>query len=144
LCVGFFPQEAAIPRKLARTIGITVDSRRQNLSEESLKVNVARLKDYQSRLILFPRRGGKKSNKAGDASPAEVAQAKKGEGIVSSLVAGLPITNAVTVEEVKIKDIKGDDAAYRKLRLARSDARFVGVREKRAKAKAEEAADKKK
>jgi large subunit ribosomal protein L13e len=33
---------------------------------------------------------------------------------------------------------------YRQLRDARSEARFVGVREKRAKAKAEESADKKK
>lgn len=39
---------------------------------------------------------------------------------------------------------KGEEAAYRRLRLARSDARNQGVREKRAKAKAEEAAAAKK
>lgn len=39
---------------------------------------------------------------------------------------------------------KGEEAAYRRLRLARSDARLQGVREKRAKAKAEEAAAAKK
>ena len=33
---------------------------------------------------------------------------------------------------------KGEESAYRRLRLARSDARLIGVREKRAKAKAEE------
>ena len=37
-----------------------------------------------------------------------------------------------------------EGGAYRKLREARSEARFVGVREKRAKAKAEEAESKKK
>lgn len=39
---------------------------------------------------------------------------------------------------------KGEEAAYRKLREARSEARLVGVREKRAKAKADEAAATKK
>ena len=34
---------------------------------------------------------------------------------------------------------EGTENAYRKLRDARSEARLVGVREKRAKAKAEEA-----
>lgn len=40
------------------------------------------------------------------------------------------------------KEIEG--GAYRKLRDARSEARLVGVREKRAKAKADEADSKKK
>lgn len=57
---------------------------------------------------------------------------------------GIPIVNEAKVEEVKVKDVKGEENAYRTLRLARSDARFVGVREKRAKLKAEEAEAKKK
>jgi large subunit ribosomal protein L13e len=39
---------------------------------------------------------------------------------------------------------KGEEAAYRRLREARSEKRLVGVREKRAKAKAEEATTAKK
>jgi large subunit ribosomal protein L13e len=39
---------------------------------------------------------------------------------------------------------KGEEGAYVKLRRARSDARYVGVREKRAKAKAEAEDSKKK
>ncbi len=39
---------------------------------------------------------------------------------------------------------EGEEGAYRRLRDARSEARLVGVREKRAKAKAEEAAATKK
>jgi large subunit ribosomal protein L13e len=133
---------AGIPRKLARTIGITVDPRRQNLSEESLKANVARLKEYQSRLILFPRRIGK--HKKSDASAEDVKKAKSGEKVLERVALGIPIVNEPVIDEAKIKDVKGEDAAYRKLRLARSDARLVGVREKRAKAKAEEAESKKK
>lgn len=37
-----------------------------------------------------------------------------------------------------MSDYPSTDKAYRKLRDARSEARLVGVREKRAKAKAEE------
>lgn len=48
-------KEAGIGRKEARTIGITVDHRRRNLSEEGKKLNVERLKAYQTRLIVFPR-----------------------------------------------------------------------------------------
>lgn len=49
------------------------------------------------------------------------------------------------VSEISTSDMpEGEKAAYRKLRDARSDARLVGVREKRAKAKAEESAAAKK
>jgi large subunit ribosomal protein L13e len=64
------------------------------------------------------------------------------------LGAVLPIRNEAlenAVTEVSRSDLpKGEENAFRKLRLARSDARLVGVREKRAKAKAEEADSKKK
>ena len=68
-------QEAGIPRKLAPTVGIAVDPRRQNLSEESLKANVERLKEYKQRLVLFPRKV--KQPKAGDAPKKEVDAAKQ-------------------------------------------------------------------
>ena len=55
----------------------------------------------------------------------------------------MPIINEAkekAVGHIKKSDMgKGEPAAYRKLRDARSDARLVGVREKRAKAKADEA-----
>ena len=65
------------------------------------------------------------------------------------LTSVLPIDNGIGikhgVKEVKKGDMpKGYDNAYAKLRRARSDARFVGVREKRAKAKAEAEDSKKK
>ncbi|KAF2191403.1 60S ribosomal protein L13 [Zopfia rhizophila CBS 207.26] len=133
---------AGVPRKLAPTIGIAVDPRRQNLSEESLKANVERLQEYKKRLILFPRRNGK--TKQGDASAEDVKAAKKGENTIRSTSEILPIKSVVSFEEGPIGNYKGEEDAYRKLREARSDARLVGVREKRAKAKAEEDATKKK
>lgn len=131
---------AGIPRKFARTIGISVDPRRQNLSEESLKANVERLQEYRKRLILFPRRNGKA--KQGDASAEDVKAAKSGDNIVRSNI--LPIKNATAFEEGPISDYKGEENAYRKLRDARSEARNQGKRAARALAKAEEEENKKK
>jgi large subunit ribosomal protein L13e len=137
-------QEAGIPRKLAPTIGIAVDPRRQNLSEESLAANVERLKAYKARLVLFPRKI--KSPKAGEASAEDVKELreKNHDGKVKVTGEMFPISNKVTIEEGNVADFESEEAAYRKLRIARSDARLVGKREKRAKAKEEEAAAQKK
>ncbi len=135
-------QEAGIARKLAPTIGISVDSRRQNLYTASLTVNVERLKAYQARLILFPRKLGQ--HKTGDASKEEVSSVKN---TVTRVKLGLPIVHADTsIKEIKKSDMPKavEGGAYRKLRDARSEARYLGKREKRAKDKAEEAANAKK
>ncbi|KAK9332956.1 ribosomal protein L13e [Lipomyces starkeyi] len=138
---GFTLEElkaAGIPRKFAKTIGIAVDHRRQNRSVEGLEANVARLKEYQAKLILFPRKAGKP--KKGDSEVSELAAATQ-----VSTAAVLPIGQPALESEPRIVTEEGKAFnAYATLRKARSDARLVGVREKRAKAKAEEAADKKK
>ena len=136
-------QEAGIPRKLAPTIGIAVDHRRVNLSTESHSANVARLKAYKTRLILFPRRVGQP--KKADSKPEDL----KSSNIVRQTGSALPIANVSSKEGVyserKISAMgAGESAAYRRLREARSEKRLVGVREKRAKAKAEEASATKK
>ena len=99
-----------------------------------------RLKAYRARLILFPRKPGQ--HKKGDASKEEVAAAHKGENLAKRSHHVLPVENVgleEAVSEMKKGDMgEGTKDAYRVLRQARSDARLVGVREKRAKAKAEE------
>lgn len=62
----FALQAAGIHKKTARTIGIAVDSRRRNRSTESLQANVQRLKEYRSKLILFPRKAS--APKKGDST----------------------------------------------------------------------------
>lgn len=65
--VTFFDLQAAgIGKKEARTIGIAVDYRRTNRSVEGLQLNTQRLKEYRSRLILFPKKLSKP--KKGDSS----------------------------------------------------------------------------
>lgn len=108
--------------------------------------NVARLQDYKARLILFPRKSGQ--FKKLDSSAEEVQAVKtaladgKREGIATRVGSTLPINNLSAKEavtEVKRDSLpKGEEAAYRRLRDARSEARHHGIREKRAKAKAEE------
>ncbi|PGH13586.1 hypothetical protein AJ79_03579 [Helicocarpus griseus UAMH5409] len=138
-------KEAGIPRKLAPTIGISVDPRRVNASTESLTANVARLKEYKARLILFPRRAGQ--HKKLDSSADEIKAAQ--ESFAKSIDSLLPISNisrAEAISEISKSDLPAGETggAYRRLREARSEARLVGVRDKRAKAKAEEAAAAKK
>ncbi|KAI0454133.1 ribosomal protein L13e [Xylaria acuta] len=134
-------KEAGIPRLVAPTVGIAVDFRRQNLSEESLTVNVARLKAYKERLIVFPRKGAKHP-KAGDSKDIDLSKTQT----ISSIGASLPIIPVGEgVSEIKKSDFPKpiEGGAYAALRKARSDARLVGVREKRAKDKAEAEANKK-
>ncbi|KAK2193871.1 hypothetical protein NP493_5g17002 [Ridgeia piscesae] len=80
---GFTLEElraAGIPKRVAPTIGIAVDFRRKNRSIEGLQTNVQRLKEYKSKLILFPK---KLSNpKKGDATDEEMKMATQLEGVV--------------------------------------------------------------
>ncbi|KIW60585.1 hypothetical protein PV05_00793 [Exophiala xenobiotica] len=133
-------KEAGIPRKLAPTIGISVDARRQTTNQETLTTNVARLKAYKARLILFPRKSGQ--HKKLDSSAEDVKMAEDESKIVKKVTAAIPIDSGVGLkhafQEIKKGDMpKGEENAFRKLRIARSDARLAGVREKREKAKAE-------
>jgi len=52
--------------QFAKSIGITVDHRRKNRSQESFDVNKARLTNYLSKLVLYPKSEGKYITKAKD------------------------------------------------------------------------------
>ncbi|KAH6917499.1 60S ribosomal protein L13 [Coprinopsis sp. MPI-PUGE-AT-0042] len=128
-------KEAGIGRKEARTVGIVVDHRRRNLSEEGKKVNVERLKDYKARLIVFPRKASKP--KKGDSTGDDLKAATTRASI--PLPVGIPAEapRKITAEEREFK-------AYRTLRDSRAWQRHEGVRKIRAQKKDEEEAAKKK
>lgn len=119
---------AGLTAKYARTVGISVDHRRQNKSQETFDVNVARLKEYLSKLVVFDNK-----TKASEAAQHEQV----------SVAASFPIEQ-VAPESAPRAVEQPEQSAYRTLRLARSDKRYKGIREKRAKEKAEAEADKKK
>ncbi|RDA91227.1 hypothetical protein CP533_3401 [Ophiocordyceps camponoti-saundersi (nom. inval.)] len=124
---------AGISRHMAPTIGIAVDHRRQNLSEESLSTNVERLKAYKKLLIVLPRRSN--APKKGD-TKTDVSKIDK----VTNISTCLPIAPTdIAFKEIKKSEMPKpiEGGAYTKLRMARSEARYQGAREKRAKDKAE-------
>jgi len=124
-------KEAGVNRHLALSIGIAVDHRRKNKSEKSFKTNVQRLKQYKSKLVLFPRNN--KKPKKGEATKEQRDKAEQQQGAL------FPVKTPVgKLQTVKAKDIDSKISAYATLRKARSDARLVGIREKRKKKKAEE------
>jgi len=126
---------AGVGRKEARGVGIIVDHRRRNLSEEGLKVNVERLKAYKEKLIVFPRKAGKP--KKGDSSPEDLKAA------TTRLT--LPLPEAYPAEAPrKITDEEREFEAYKTLRIARANQRYEGARKVRAQKKEEEEAAKKK
>lgn len=131
---GFSHEElraAGIYKKQASTIGIAVDHRRRNKSAESLQSNVQRLKLYKSKLILFPRKLSKP--KKGDSSAEELKLASQ---VKTAHV--LPIRQ--TVRKVKARKIADEEkkfGAHAMIRKVRADTAMWGIREKKAKEKAE-------
>ena len=118
---------AEINKKQARGIGIAVDHRRENRSEESFQANVQRLKLYKSKLVVFPRRSTKRL-RAGDSTKERRAAA------VQVLTKGvLPIQQpAVEVQVRKITKEEAEDKVYARVRKARTDHKLAGARAKRA------------
>jgi len=126
-------KQAGINRRVARTVGIAVDHRRRNRSLESIQINVQRLKEYQSRLVLFPRKASKP--KPGDANAEELKLVSQLRGTIMP-IKKLPIrlkARKITAEEKKF-------SAFTALRRARADKRLKGYREKKAREAAEAAA----
>jgi len=128
-------KEAGINRKEARGVGIVVDHRRRNLSEEGKALNVERLTAYKAKLIVFPRKASKpkKGDSTGDDLKAETTRA----------VLALP-NPYVHEAPRKITDEERSHDAYKTLRVARANARYDGIRKVRAAKKDEEEANKKK
>jgi len=128
-------KSAGIGKKEARGVGIVVDHRRRNLSEEGKKINVDRLEAYKARLIVFPRKAGKV--KKGDSS-AEDLKAPTTRATIA-----LP-DHYVAEAPRSITDAERELKAFRTLRIARANQRHEGARKARAAKKEEEEAAKKK
>jgi len=132
---GFTIQElkaAGIGKHVARTIGISVDHRRRNKSVETVQLNAQRLKEYKSKLILFPRKKGTKR-----ADEATEEEQKKATQIPSASV--LPIRQPHVREKARvITQAEKDFKAYEHVRRARGAAKSVGRKEKKAKEREQE------
>lgn len=137
---GFTAEElkaAGIHRRAARGFGIVFDHRRKNRSEEAFTLNVNRLKLYQSKLVVFPRKTSKA--KTGDSKPEDIAQAKQ---TTSKITMGITQPKAV-IKARKITEEERAAEVRTVLRKALTDQKRAGARAKRVKDKLEEAAGKK-
>lgn len=127
-------KEVGINRLQARSIGIAVDFRRRNKAVESLQLNVQRLKAYQAKLIVFPRKAGK--IKKGDSSAADTKNATQHTGELVPIVQAKNVIDIVTITaDMKKYTVKGS------IKQALATFRLEG---KRRMAKDEEEDDKKK
>lgn len=122
---------AGVPVKGARGVGIAVDHRRINRSEEGFKINVQRLKLYKSKLVVFPRKGNKP--KKGDSSKDECGAATQ-VSLDDSFAAELPTQR---IKARKITSAEREANVYALLLKEKTDAKLWGLREKRAADKAE-------
>ncbi|XP_045123337.1 60S ribosomal protein L13-like isoform X1 [Portunus trituberculatus] len=133
---GFTLEElkgAALNPKYARTIGIAVDYHRTNKSMESMQQNVQRLKVYKSKLILFPLKSAKP--KKTDSTPQEIALAQQMKGVV------MPHIPKAKKEKARgISKRQKKYSCFNALRRERAVARTWGMRAKKAKEAAEDAA----
>jgi large subunit ribosomal protein L13e len=129
---GFTADElkaAGISRKIARSVGISVDHRRKNRSEESLAANKARLLEYKARLVVL-------TDKKLPFNTAKCVDATE--------AASFPIPVAKkTCQYVAASSIDKETSAYATLRKSAGIARYHGIRAKRAAEKAEAAETKK-
>eukprot|EP00794_Sanderia_malayensis_P019075 gene19075-20990_t len=130
---GFSLEElrsAGVSPKQALCIGIAVDHRRKNRSTESLQANVQRLKEYKTKLILFPKKVSKP--KQGDSEASELEMATQLQGQVQPILQTKRAEKARAVTEDEKKY-----SVFSTMRIARANARLVGIRAKRAKEAAE-------
>lgn len=110
---GFTLEElkaAGLSAKYARTVGIAVDHRRTNKSNESLELNVARLNAYKANLVVL--------KKGEDASG--LAQLK---GVIQPIVYSKPALEMQAVTD-ELKNFK----AFTTMRLARQETKVTGYR----------------
>merc|ERR1719245_1237556 len=125
---GFTLEElkaAGLSKNYAQTIGIAVDHRRRNKSVESLQLNAQRLKEYKSKLILFPLNS--KKPRKGDSTPEELSKAVQLAGPL------MPIQKeAKKLEVLELTDELKGFKAFQTIRQARAYKRLHGIRAKRA------------
>ena len=113
---------AGVSPKFARTVGVAVDQRRKNHSEESLTVNSNRLKEYISKLVLYPLAGGKKSS---------ITTVKPDASKIASVQQNtFPAPTVVSTAEAP-RELTADEKSrhiYNYLRAQNRNTKFIGIR----------------
>eukprot|EP00658_Telonema_sp_P-2_P063003 TRINITY_DN516_c0_g1_i11.p1 TRINITY_DN516_c0_g1~~TRINITY_DN516_c0_g1_i11.p1 ORF type:complete len:235 (+),score=110.57 TRINITY_DN516_c0_g1_i11:77-781(+) len=124
---------AGLGKKEAQSLGIAIDHRRRNKSVEGQEANVQRLREYRSKLVVFPKHA--KNTKKGWVDDAAA-------DTVVEQTTGVVMPAKASSKKCKARAITPEEAAghtVRELKAAFNDARLKGYREVQRKAKAEAA-----
>lgn len=109
---GFTLEElkmAKLHPSYAQRVGIAVDFRRRNKSEESLQLNVSRLEEYKSKLVIL----------------------KKGDAIPENTVRAMPMPYVAPDEPLELAEVTDEMKnfkAYTTMRVARNETKVDGYR----------------
>ena len=130
-------KQVGISTKMAQTIGISIDKRRSNKSEELFQENVDRLKAYLSKLVVV-----KKGKNTGNA-PFKIAQPSALANAKQLKVADILPKTKTNVSEAprELTELEKKRMSYAYLRKCYRDSYLVGHREVRARKKAEKEAE---
>lgn len=127
-------EAAGFTRKNALSFGVSIDWRRRNKSEEDFQRNVDRLKAYKAKLVVFPRKPNSQKVKAGDSTKEQLAKAVQ---ITSKVI--IPFSQKKPLPEARlISESELEADVWGMQRNQRAIAKMWGIREKRAKEKAEQ------
>ena len=144
---------ARIRRQEASGLGISVDHRRRNVSEEGFTRNVQRLKAYKAKLVVFPRnptskkkgvaRDDSKPSKAGCCSVNDMKNTVFPENNGKRVMA-IENTQPRIKPQALTKALTEAPSAYLTIRKARHVAKFTDQWKKKADEKASKLVKKKK
>jgi len=137
-------KKAGIQKKQALGLGISIDYRRTNKSEPIFLQNIKRLKEYKARLVIFPRKKSrrnvnKKTKKLPKPKTAQQIERKSVRDIKNAKQYKKPLIplrkpdpkKSINRRRISKKMLRGP-TAYATLRMARGEARLVGIRKKKA------------
>eukprot|EP01001_Neometanema_parovale_P010178 NODE_6409_length_849_cov_434.604683_g6173_i0.p1 GENE.NODE_6409_length_849_cov_434.604683_g6173_i0~~NODE_6409_length_849_cov_434.604683_g6173_i0.p1 ORF type:complete len:250 (-),score=79.29 NODE_6409_length_849_cov_434.604683_g6173_i0:100-789(-) len=137
-------KNAGLNKRFARSIGITVDHRRRNKSEERLELNTNRLKTYLSKLILYPLKH-KMNPKGGRGAPKQTTLAEPSlKGVKRRKINAGPSVRCEVQKKPEPPRTLTEQEKHRHiyyfLRKVQRDKKLIGVRVKRLKKREEKAA----
>eukprot|EP00656_Telonema_subtile_P047146 TRINITY_DN539_c0_g1_i1.p2 TRINITY_DN539_c0_g1~~TRINITY_DN539_c0_g1_i1.p2 ORF type:complete len:215 (-),score=66.77 TRINITY_DN539_c0_g1_i1:147-791(-) len=120
---------AGLGKKEAQSLGVAVDHRRRNKSVEGQEANVQRLREYRSKLVVFPKHAKKATKGWVDSAAPDT---------VTEQVTGVVMPDISASKKCKARAITADEASantVRMLKAVRNDSRLAGYREVQRKAK---------
>lgn len=130
--------------EFARSVGINVDHRRKNRSQEGFEANKARLTNYLSKLVLFPRHESHLVTKAKNGILNDTPKVPPLSIQDQQAVATAPVVNAPaplvkrvrSVSQLELERLRKTNV-YRTIRQEWNNQRNAGQRQKKAKEAAE-------